>query len=285
VGTSSVWESAGRADAGEREGLPAEPVDVELEGARGAFGLTPDDSPDAASGVVAIGEFLSVLRGTTSSSKSFTYTTLDLAEDAFESCVTRDGRAVFGALGLGLAWARKANKKNSGIKRNNFIDLPRRANRWQAGVNHKNIMTQEWGAQRSPDPKSRGSESEIRERHLEQSENLRAPCFDRVLITAGRTCSQGAHKTRSIRFQRGRLVTGLIAFCRRQDGARFMIPEDEPGAGVPGGKDLKTLPGNLEILETLQPEMPAVGVLDQDVVDGLNHRRYWCCQGVLPSAE
>ena len=46
-----------------------------------------------------------------------------------------------------------------------------------------------------------------------------------------------------------------------------MIPENEPGAGVSSGEDRQTLPRSVEIRETFKPQMLAVCVLDQDVVE------------------
>jgi hypothetical protein len=61
-----------------------------------------------------------------------------------------------------------------------------------------------------------------------------------------------------------------------------MVPEGKARAGVPGGKNRKTLPGNLQILEAFQPQMPAIRVFDHDVVGGLNHEMHWDTQGVIP---
>jgi hypothetical protein len=69
---SSVWESAGFADAGEREVLLDELVGVALEEALAAAGVAPEASSGAVSTAAPLDEFFSALRRTTSSSKSLT---------------------------------------------------------------------------------------------------------------------------------------------------------------------------------------------------------------------
>jgi len=83
----------------------------------------------------------------------------------------------------------------------------------------------------------------------------------------------------------GRSVAALIAFGRGQDSARFMVPEDEPGARVLCCQQGQALPSNFEVPKAFQSQVPAVCILDQDVVDGLDLRRYVCWQGVLPPIE
>jgi hypothetical protein len=61
-----------------------------------------------------------------------------------------------------------------------------------------------------------------------------------------------------------------------------MVPERKARAGIPGGKNRKTLPGNLQILEAFQPQMAAIRVFDHDVVSRLNHRMKWDTQSVIP---
>ena len=130
AGLSSAPESAGGAIAGELEGLLVGPVAGELEGARGALDAALPGSPDAGFDALADGEFLSVLRRTTSSSKSFRYTTLELPGSAFVPCVARRVTEVSAALPLGTGMAMEANKRNSGIRRKNFMGLPRNAKGW-----------------------------------------------------------------------------------------------------------------------------------------------------------
>jgi DNA-binding transcriptional LysR family regulator len=71
----------------------------------------------------------------------------------------------------------------------------------------------------------------------------------------------------------GRSVAALVAFGRGQDGARFMIPEDEPSAGVLCCKHGQALPRHFEVPEAFQPQVAAVCILDQDVIQGLDRRR------------
>jgi hypothetical protein len=52
-----------------------------------------------------------------------------------------------------------------------------------------------------------------------------------------------------------------------------MIPEDEPGARVLCCKHGQALPRNFEVPEAFQSEVAAVCILDQDIVNGLDHRR------------
>jgi hypothetical protein len=71
----------------------------------------------------------------------------------------------------------------------------------------------------------------------------------------------------------------------RQNAARFVIPENEPGTGIPGSKQRQALPGDLKILQTFQPQVAAVGVFDHDIVRGLDHRKYWSSQGAIPPVQ
>src|SRR6266403_6414376 len=130
AGLSSAPESAGGAIAGELEGLLVGPVVGELVGARGALDGAPPGSPDAGFDALADGEFLSVLRRTTSSSKSFTYTTWELPGYAFVPCVTRRAKEVSSALPLGAGMAMEANKRSSRTRRKDFMGLPRSAKGW-----------------------------------------------------------------------------------------------------------------------------------------------------------
>jgi len=72
LAVSSVGESAGLADAGEREVLLDELVGVALEEVLGAVGAEPEASSGAVSTAAPLDEFLSALRRTTSRSKSLT---------------------------------------------------------------------------------------------------------------------------------------------------------------------------------------------------------------------
>ncbi len=82
--------------------------------------------------------------------------------------------------------------------------------------------------------------------------------------------------------QRAGEAVGLVTVGCGQDVARFVIPENEPGAGISRSKHRQTLPGKLKILQTFQPHVPAIRVFDYDVVRGLDHRKNWCSQGGIP---
>jgi hypothetical protein len=62
-----------------------------------------------------------------------------------------------------------------------------------------------------------------------------------------------------------------VAVRLGENDAGLVIPERKARAGVPGGKNRKTLPGDLQILEAFQPQMASIRVFDHDVVGGLNH--------------
>jgi hypothetical protein len=70
-----------------------------------------------------------------------------------------------------------------------------------------------------------------------------------------------------------------------QDAARFVIPENEPGAGIAGSKHRQALPGDFKILQTFQPQVAAVGVFDYDVVRRRDHRKSWSSQGAIPPVQ
>jgi hypothetical protein len=74
-----------------------------------------------------------------------------------------------------------------------------------------------------------------------------------------------------------------VGIC--QNAARFVIPENEPGARILGSKHRQALPGDLKILQTLQPQVAAVGVFDYDVVRWRDHRKYWSSQGAIPPVQ
>ena len=74
----------------------------------------------------------------------------------------------------------------------------------------------------------------------------------------------------------------LVSVGRRKDGARFFIPKDEPCAGIVGRESRQTLAGDLKVLETFQPQVPAVRIFNQDVVGGLDQGGHGSCHGALP---
>src|SRR5216683_7151508 len=69
----------------------------------------------------------------------------------------------------------------------------------------------------------------------------------------------------------------LVSVGRRKDGARFFIPKDEPCAGIVGRESRQTLAGDLKVLETFQPQVPAVRIFNQDVVGGLDQGGHRSC--------
>src|ERR1700682_6292671 len=125
----STLESAGCATAGELAGLPDELAVGELEGPRDALDAVPPGSLDAGSEALPVAELLSMLRRTTSNSKSLTYTTLELPGFAFESWVTCEA-AVLAAFSIGTGLAMGATKRNSGTRRKYFMGLPRSDHDW-----------------------------------------------------------------------------------------------------------------------------------------------------------
>src|SRR6267378_3860590 len=149
AGLFSALDSAGDAIAGELEGLSVGPVAGELEGTRGTLDAAPPGSPDAGFDALPDGEFLSALRRTTSRSKSFTYTTLELPGSAFVPCVARRVTEVSAALPLRTGMAMEANKRNSGIRRKNFIGLPRSANGSADWVSPTSMMIEDCKKERS----------------------------------------------------------------------------------------------------------------------------------------
>jgi hypothetical protein len=77
-------------------------------------------------------------------------------------------------------------------------------------------------------------------------------------------------------------VRRSVAVSLGENEVSPMVPERKARAGVPGGKNRQTLPGNLQILKAFQPQMAAIRVFDHDVVGGLNHRMNWDSQSVIP---
>jgi len=76
-----------------------------------------------------------------------------------------------------------------------------------------------------------------------------------------------------------------VAVGSCQDAARLVIPENEARTGIPSGKNRQALPRNVKILQTFQPQMPAIGIFDHDVIGGLNHRINWGSQGAIPPVQ
>jgi hypothetical protein len=80
------------------------------------------------------------------------------------------------------------------------------------------------------------------------------------------------------------LTRESVAVGRCENVARFVIPEDKARAGIPGGKHRQALPGDLKVLEAFQPQVPAIRILDHNIVGGLKNRNNWYSQGAIPPA-